>query len=268
MCCAAKTGAQELTWQTMNVKNITWRDLGLSPIYMLLDLCCKRHLDLAKLRQEEMGHMITRDKTCLKPTWKPLKYLMESHRQWRKQGKLAWFKMWQTHIAICGKSRRNLGKFSCNLWINSCNWPWELKMCHMFLVPVFETGSLRTFQLSPHMKAACTQERKIQKDTQRERDRDRERERGREGCQKREMDGWRQKMDGWIDRQGRVWGRGGWNRMGVQRMKDWQRGRGIGERGKERQSRGTFGWPVSVIYWQVKPLSLQTCVPPSRRSEC
>lgn len=26
-------------------------------------------------------------------------------------------------------------------------------MCHMFLVPVFETGSLRTFQLSPHTKA-------------------------------------------------------------------------------------------------------------------
>lgn len=53
MCCAAKTGAQELTWQTMNVKNITWRDLGLSPIYMLLDLCRKRHLDLAKLRQKK-----------------------------------------------------------------------------------------------------------------------------------------------------------------------------------------------------------------------
>lgn len=27
-------------------------------------------------------------------------------------------------------------------------------MCHMFLVPVFETGSLRTFQLSPHTEAA------------------------------------------------------------------------------------------------------------------
>lgn len=25
-------------------------------------------------------------------------------------------------------------------------------MCHMFLVPVFETGSLRTFQLSTHKK--------------------------------------------------------------------------------------------------------------------
>lgn len=153
MCCAAKTGAQELTWQTMNVKkNITWRDLGLSPIYMLLDLCCKRHLDPSKAEEEEMGHMITRDKTCLKtPTWKPLKNLMESQGEsGEKQRKLAWFKMWQTHTAICGKSRRNLGKFSCNLWINSCNWPWELKMCHMFLVPVFETGSLRTFQLSTH----------------------------------------------------------------------------------------------------------------------
>lgn len=70
-------------------------------------------------------------------------------------------------------------------------------MCHMFLVPVFETGSLRTFQLSPHTKAARAEqeeERKIQKDTQRER------ERGREGCQEREIDGGRQKMDGWIDR--------------------------------------------------------------------
>lgn len=46
-------------------------------------------------------------------------------------------------------------------------------MCHMFLVPVFETGSLRTFQLSPHTKAARAEqeeERKIQKDTQRERE--------------------------------------------------------------------------------------------------
>lgn len=50
----------------MNVKNITWRDLGLSPIYMLLDLRCKQHLDLTKLRQKKMGHMISRDKTCLK----------------------------------------------------------------------------------------------------------------------------------------------------------------------------------------------------------
>lgn len=41
-------------------------------------------------------------------------------------------------------------------------------MCHMFLVPVFETGSLRTFQLSPHTKVVGEEERKIQKDTQRE----------------------------------------------------------------------------------------------------
>lgn len=172
--------------------------------------------------------------------------------------------MWQTHIAICGKSKRNLGKFSCNLWINSCNWPWELKMCHMFLVPVFETGSLRTFQLSPHTKAARARRRGRYGETQRER------ERWGTGGMPGEIDGWRQKTDGWIDRWGRVWGRGGWNRMGVQRMKDWQRGRGIVEiEGKrERGSRGRFGWPVCVIYWQVKPLSLRTCVPPSRRSEC
>lgn len=79
----------------MNVKNITWRDLGLSPIYMLLDLRCKRHLDRTKLRQkkyikktkkieEEMGHMISRDKACLKATRKPLKYLMESQRERRE----------------------------------------------------------------------------------------------------------------------------------------------------------------------------------------
>lgn len=167
--------------------------------------------------------------------------------------------MWQTHIAICGKSRRNLGKFSCNLWINSCNWPWELKMCHMFLVPVFETGSLRTFQLSPHTKAVWAAG---EEDTERHKERKRKRMRRMPGMRDR----WLKTEDGWIDRWGRVWGRGGWNRMGVQRMKDWQRGRKIGERGKER--RGTFGRPVSVIYWQVKPLSLQTCVPPSRRSEC
>lgn len=159
MCCAVKTGAQELTWQTMNVKkNSTWRILGLSPIYMLLDLGCKQQLNPAKPRKNEkkkIGGMITRDKTCVKPTWKPLKYLMGSHCECSEAGgewKVAWFQMWQTHVAICGKSRRNLGKFSCNLWINSCNWPWELKMCHMFLVPVFETGSLRTFQLSTHKK--------------------------------------------------------------------------------------------------------------------
>lgn len=75
-------------------KSITWRDLGLSPIYMLLDLCCKkRHSDPTKLRplkkkerrkpegggkkaeEAEMGHVISRDKACLKATRKPLKYL-------------------------------------------------------------------------------------------------------------------------------------------------------------------------------------------------
>lgn len=32
-------------------------------------------------------------------------------------------------------------------------------MCHMFLVPVFETGSLRTFQLSTHTKASVSRRR-------------------------------------------------------------------------------------------------------------
>lgn len=42
-------------------------------------------------------------------------------------------------------------------------------MCHMFLVPVFETASLRTFQLSPHTEAARARGgggRRKQKDTQ------------------------------------------------------------------------------------------------------
>lgn len=71
-------------------KNITWRDLGLSPIYMLLDLRCKAALGPNKVEagkkekpeeggkknvEEEMGHMISRDKACLKATRKPLKYL-------------------------------------------------------------------------------------------------------------------------------------------------------------------------------------------------
>lgn len=102
-------------------------------------------------------------------------------------------KMWQTHIAICGKSRGNLGKFSCDLWINSCNWPWELKMCHMFLVPVFETASLRTFQLSPHTQAARV--RRKGRHTKRERERD--------GWARRipwMRDRWLKTEDGWMDR--------------------------------------------------------------------
>lgn len=152
-----------------------------------------------------------------------------------KRRKLAWFKMWQTHTAICGKSRGNLGKFSRDLWINSCNWPWELKMWHMFLVPVFETGSPRTFQPSPRTEAARAGEEDA------ERHKGRREGRGREECQEREIDGRRQKMDGQI---GRVWGRAGWNGMGVQRMKDWQRGRKIGERGK-RAGEQRCAWPAS-----------------------
>lgn len=45
-------------------------------------------------------------------------------------------------------------------------------MCHMFLVPVFETESLRTFLLSPYRKAGG------EEDTQRERERERESEVG------------------------------------------------------------------------------------------
>lgn len=49
-------------------------------------------------------------------------------------------------------------------------------MCHMFLVPVFETGSLRTFQLSTHTKASMSRrrgryggEKKTHKKSERER---------------------------------------------------------------------------------------------------
>lgn len=160
--------------------------------------------------------------------------------------------MWQTHIAICGKSRRNLGKFSCNLWINSCNWPWELKMCHMFLVPVFETGSLRTFQLSTHTKASVSRRRGRyggKKDTQKEWARKRT-----EGC-RQQRDRCLKTEDGWIDRWGTVWGRGGCNR----RMKEWQRRREIVERGKERGRAEVHLAGQSV--WYIDRWSLCPCKP-------
>lgn len=51
------------------------------------------------------------------------------------------------------ESSANLGKFSNVLAINSFNWPWELKICHMLRVAVFELRSQRTFQLISPMKA-------------------------------------------------------------------------------------------------------------------
>lgn len=59
-------------------------------------------------------------------------------------------------------------------------------MCHMFLVPVFETESLRTFLLSPYRKAGAEEDTK-KKEKERK---DKERERWeQEGCQEREIDG-------------------------------------------------------------------------------
>lgn len=50
-------------------------------------------------------------------------------------------------------------------------------MCHMFLVPVFETGSLRTFQLSPHTEAVRAGRRgEDTEKTHKDRERGREKE--------------------------------------------------------------------------------------------
>lgn len=74
-------------------------------------------------------------------------------------------------------------------------------MCHMFLVPVFETGSLRTFQLSPHTEAARARgDGGGRKETERH---TKERRRGRDeawdGWQ-RMRDRWPRTEDGWTDR--------------------------------------------------------------------
>lgn len=55
--------------------------------------------------------------------------------------------------ALCDELSGNLGKLSNILSINSFNWPWELKMCHMLQVAVFELRSQWTFQLISPMKA-------------------------------------------------------------------------------------------------------------------
>lgn len=72
---------------------------------MLLDLRCKAALGPNKVEagkkekpeeggeknaEEEMGHMISRDKACLKATRKPLKYLTGEPAR-RGESKLAWF---------------------------------------------------------------------------------------------------------------------------------------------------------------------------------
>lgn len=133
----------------------------------------ERHLLQPKPKAKntkKMWHMITGNKTCLKPTRKPSPMFDEESRGSggkREESGLI-FKMWQTHAAIWCKSRGNLGKFSCNLWINSCNWPWELKMCHMFLVPVFEMGSLRTF-IAEYSHGRSESRRRGREDGERER---------------------------------------------------------------------------------------------------
>lgn len=61
-------------------------------------------------------------------------------------------------------------------------------MCHMFLVPVFETGSLETFQLSPHTKVEGVEE-----DTQKQRNKEGKKMAG-------IRDRWLETEDGWTDR--------------------------------------------------------------------
>lgn len=90
MCCAAKTGGPGIDLTNYECKKYHLEGSGLISNLHVIRFVLQAALGPNKVeakkikKTEEMGHMISRDKACLKATRKPLKYLMESQRERRE----------------------------------------------------------------------------------------------------------------------------------------------------------------------------------------
>lgn len=153
MCCAAKTGAWKSTWQTMNVKKYHLEGSGLISNLHVIRFVLRAALgqgwgeergrakEMSAIREDKMSQ------THLETLW----YLWWKVTTRRAQSTRLIFNMIDKTQG--DEWSANLGKFSNISAINSFNWPWELKICHMLRVAVFELRSQRTFQLISPMKA-------------------------------------------------------------------------------------------------------------------